>query len=70
MNNLLLPGMLTLAILQGCAVGVGAGAAGAAYEYQNKEQLEKLEADLDAGRITREEYLQRKEQIEEGSVIY
>lgn len=59
-----------ITLLGGCAAGVGATAAGGAYEYQNKQQLEKLEQDLEAGNISQEEYMQRKEQIEEGSIIY
>ena len=72
-------GIMILAIpvlLWGCdsrflgGAGIGAAGAGAAYEYQNKEQLERLEDDLNAGRITRDEYVRRKEEIESGSLIY
>jgi hypothetical protein len=49
---------------------VGAAGAGAAYEYSNKKQLDELEEDFKAGRITREEYLRRKEDIKKGSIIY
>lgn len=49
---------------------VGAGGAGAAYEYQNKKALDDLEADLKAGRITQEEYLRRKGEIQKRSIIY
>lgn len=49
---------------------VGAGGAGAAYEYQNKKALDDLEADLKAGRITQEEYLRRKAEIQKRSLIY
>ncbi|WP_305041535.1 hypothetical protein [Geoalkalibacter sp.] len=49
---------------------VGAGGAGAVYEYQNKKALDDLEADLKAGRITQEEYLRRKAEIQKRSVIY
>lgn len=49
---------------------VGAGAAGAAYEYQNKRAMDALEEDLEAGRITREEYERRKEEIESKSIVY
>ncbi len=48
----------------------GAAGAGAAYEYQNKRQMDQLEEDYEQGRIDREEYERRKEQIEEGSIIY
>lgn len=54
----------------GCALLVGAGAAGGAYEYHNKQQMDELENAFSEGRISREEYLNRKKQINEGSVIY
>jgi uncharacterized membrane protein len=49
---------------------VGAAGAGAAYEYQNHRQMERLEEDFKAGRISKEEYLRRKEEISKGSLIY
>lgn len=52
----------------GAALGVGA--AGAVYEYSNKEALEDLEEDYEAGRISADEYQRRKEEIEERSVVY
>ncbi len=52
----------------GAAVGVGA--AGAAYEYQNKRSMDDLKEDLKAGRITEDEYNRRKEEIEGRSVVY
>ncbi len=48
----------------------GAVGAGAAYEIQNKRQMDQLEKDYKAGKITREEYEARKKQIEQGSIIY
>ncbi|SER69735.1 hypothetical protein SAMN05421690_105513 [Nitrosomonas sp. Nm51] len=54
----------------GCAVLAGAGAAGGAYEYKNKQQLDVLEKEFSEGKISREEYMKRKKQINEGSVIY
>lgn len=56
------------AALGGAAVG-GAGAA-AAYEHQHKQALEELEEDFKQGRISRQEYLERKEAIRERSVVY
>jgi hypothetical protein len=60
--------------LTGCAflggAAVGAGAAGTAYEVQNKEKLDELEDDYAEGKISRDEYLRRKREIDEGSVIY
>lgn len=49
---------------------VGALGAGAAYEYQTKRQLDRLEEDYREGRITREEYESRQDQIRQGSIIY
>jgi hypothetical protein len=49
---------------------VGAGGTGADYEYQNKKALDELESDFKAGRITKEEYLQRKDEIEKRSLVY
>jgi hypothetical protein len=48
----------------------GALATGAGYEYQAHRQREKLDDDLRSGRISREEYNDRKQQIERGSLIY
>ncbi|MDW7773878.1 MAG: hypothetical protein SCH71_13405 [Desulfobulbaceae bacterium] len=52
--------------------GAAAGAlgTGAAYEYQAKRQMDKLEDDYNAGRIDKEEYERRKDQIGRGSIIY
>ncbi|KMY66107.1 hypothetical protein AAU61_19385 [Desulfocarbo indianensis] len=58
----------------GCSFvgGAATGAAGtsAAYEYQKHKQMKRLEDDFKAGRISKEEYLKRKEQISQGSLIY
>ena len=56
----------------GAATGgaVGILGTGAAYEYQTKRQLDRLEEDLAAGRITKEEYDIRRDQISKGSIIY
>jgi hypothetical protein len=48
----------------------GALATGAGYEYSAKRQMDRLEDDVRSGRISREEYRDRKQQIERGSVIY
>jgi hypothetical protein len=62
--------------MQGCSkeviggAAVGAAGVGAAYEYQNKKQMDRLEEDFKAGTITKEEYLKRKEDIKSGSIIY
>jgi hypothetical protein len=48
----------------------GALVTGAGYEYNAKRQMDKLDDDLRAGRINRDEYNDRKRQIESGSIIY
>jgi hypothetical protein len=48
----------------------GALGAGAGYEYNAKRQMDKLEDDYKSGRIGRDEYQERKRQIESGSIIY
>jgi hypothetical protein len=71
--------MLVLALMMGlgqsgCAflggAAVGAGATGAGYEYQAYRQMNQLEDDYKAERISRKEYESRKAQIEKGSIIY
>jgi hypothetical protein len=49
---------------------VGAAGAGAAYEYSKKKQMDELEEDYEEGNIDKDEYEQRKKEIEEGSIIY
>jgi hypothetical protein len=49
---------------------VGGLATGAGYEINANRQLDRLEDDFRRGRISREEYQDRKRQIERGSVIY
>ncbi len=71
--------LLALVILasitqSGCAflggAAVGATAAGAGYEINNKNQMDRLEADYRNERVSRQEYEARKKQIEAGSIIY
>jgi hypothetical protein len=68
--------VLTVAFAAGCSrefvggTAVGAGGAGAAYEYQNKKALDELEDELKAGQIDQDEYLRRKKEIESRSLIY
>jgi hypothetical protein len=50
--------------------GGRAGGEGAAYEYNAYRQMQKLEEDYKAERISRAEYGKRKQQIEAGSIIY
>lgn len=49
----------------GGAVGTGAG-----YELKARQQMNKLDDDLKAGRIDQREYDIRKSQIERGSMVY
>jgi hypothetical protein len=71
--------MLTLAFLMvlsqsSCAflggAALGTLGTGAAYEYNAHNQMDKLEADYKAERISRKEYEARKSQIEKGSILY
>lgn len=65
-----------LLFLSGCSkemaggAAVGVGAAGAAYEYQNKRTMDALEEDFKAGRITEDEYNRRKEEVKSRSLVY
>jgi hypothetical protein len=75
MKNLTLALMITMSLSQwGCefigGAALGAGAAGAGYEYSAYRQMQKLEEDYKAERISRREYEERKKQIEAGSIIY
>jgi len=68
--------LLLLAVMTqtGCAflggAAVGTLATGAGYEINNKRQMDRLDDDLRNDRITRQEYEERKQQIERGSIIY
>ena len=44
--------------------------AGAAYEYNAYRQMQQLEEDYKAEKISRAEYEKRKQQIEAGSILY
>jgi uncharacterized membrane protein len=68
--------VMTVATLALCAcqflggTAVGAAGTGAAYEYQHKRALERLEERFARGEIDRDEYLRRKREIEKGSLVY
>jgi uncharacterized membrane protein len=77
MKNLLFLIMIVpLLFLSSCSkegvggAAVGVGAAGAAYEYQNKRTMDALKEDLEAGRISEDEYNRRKEEVEGRSIVY
>ena len=72
-NYLLLLTLLAMtqwscAFLGGAATG--ALATGAGYEIQAKRQMDRLDEDFKNKRISREEYDDRRKQIEKGSIIY
>ena len=54
--------------LGGAALGAIGTSAG--YEINANSQMDQLESDYKAERISRSEYLARKSQIEKGSIIY
>jgi hypothetical protein len=67
--------MMLLGMAQaGCefisGAAVGAGAAGAGYEYNAYRQMQQLEEDYKNEKISSAEYEKRKQQIEAGSIIY
>jgi hypothetical protein len=70
--------LLTVALLTmmqaGCAFFGGAAtravATGPAYEIHVKRQMDRLDDDLKNRRISREEYEDRKQEIQKGSIIY
>jgi hypothetical protein len=75
MKKLMLGLVLMVALGQsGCAflggAALGTLGTGAAYEYNAHSQMNKLEDDYKAERISRKEYEARKSQIEKGSIIY
>lgn len=75
MKNLMLVFVLMMAVGQsGCAflggAVLGTLGTGAAYEYNARSEMDKLEADYKAERISRREYEARKSQIEKGSIVY
>jgi hypothetical protein len=67
---------LTLAtLLCGCGsfwggMAGGAVGAGAGYELSARQQIQKLDEDLKKGRIDQKEYDIRKDQIQQGSLVY
>ena len=75
MKKLMLVLVLLIVLGQsGCAflggAALGTLGTGAAYEYNAHSQMDKLEADYKAERISRKEYEARKSQLEKGSILY
>jgi hypothetical protein len=74
MKKLLVLLLLAAVSQSGCAflggAATGALVTGAGYEYNAKRQMDRLEDDRKAGKISGEEYRDRKRQIESGSIIY
>jgi hypothetical protein len=75
---LLLVTLVLVASMSGCATRGGSAAGGAlggaavgvgAYEYGAHRQMQQLEDDYKAGRVNKEEYEIRKNQIEKGSLL-
>lgn len=76
-KNIITVGLLAAALGSSACSGAfwggtaaGALATGAGYELQSRRQMDRLEDDLRSGRIDRNEYEDRKRQIERGSIIY
>jgi uncharacterized membrane protein len=65
--------MISAGAISACStreVASTAGGGAAGYEYSNKRAMDQLEEDYKAGRIDKNEYDQRKSEIESRSVVY
>lgn len=67
-------GSMVLMGAAGCSskagnVALGAGAAGAAYEYSNERQLDDLEKQRREGKISQEEHDRRAKEIKDRSLV-
>lgn len=67
-------GIMVMIGATGCAskagnVALGAGAAGAAYEVSNKQQIDKLDKDLQEGKIAQDEHDRRVKEIKDRSLV-
>lgn len=74
-TRIVLAALVAVLAVGGCSskagnVAVGAGAAGAAYEYSNKRQIDNLDRELQEGKISKEEYDRRRKEIEGRSAVY
>jgi hypothetical protein len=75
MKNLMLVVALLIGVSQsGCmflgGAALGALGTGAGYEINAASQMDALDSDYKAERISRSEYLARKSQLEKGSIVY
>jgi hypothetical protein len=75
MKNIMLALVLLVGVSQSGCMFLGGAALGAlgtsgAYEVNAHSNMETIEEDYKAERISRAEYLSRKSQIEKSSVIY
>ena len=65
--------LASMLLITGCEAlvggAVGAGATGGGYEYHLDRQKNKVQEDFDEGRITKEEYEIRMDQIQRDSFI-
>ena len=75
MKNIILALVFLIGVSQSGCMFLGGAALGAlgtsgAYEINAHSKMETIEEDYKAERISRAEYLNRKSQIEKGSIIY
>jgi hypothetical protein len=75
LKNIILAFVLLAGVSQSGCMFLGGAALGAlgtsgAYEINAHSKMETIEEDYKAERISRAEYLNRKSQIEKGSIIY
>ena len=62
--------VLTPLICSGCvAMALGAGAGAGGYEAYQASEMDQLEQDYQAGKISRSEYEARRDQIDRSSVF-
>jgi len=75
MKSLMLVLVLLIGVSQSGCMFLGGAALGAlgtsaGYEINASSKMDQLESDYKAERISRNEYLARKSQLEKGSIIY
>jgi len=75
MKNIILALVFLIGVSQSGCMFLGGAAVGAlgtsgGYEINAHSKMETIEEDYKAERISRAEYLNRKSQIEKGSIIY